>query len=100
MDDPAAYDLRACIRLNFDCADTCVLVAKLLSRPDPPTGELVLRALNLGIAVCAACAEECQRHASRHDCCREAAVECARCQEACTLAEQDLGGATGLVQTN
>lgn len=100
MDNPAAYDLRACIRMNFDCADTCVLAAKLLSRSELPKRELVIRALDLTMAVCRACAEECERHIGERECCREAALECRSCEEACTLAIQDMGGATGLVQTN
>ena len=100
MDDPAAYELRSCIRMNFDCADTCMLTLKLLSGSDLPKRDVVIRALDLAIAVCRACAEECETRGSEHACCREAAAKCHRCVEACTRALQDVGGATGVIQTN
>lgn len=49
---------------------------------------------------CTACAEECEQHASHHQHCKICAAECRRCEESARRAMQDVGGASGRVQTN
>ena len=84
----------------MDCSDVCLTVARLVSRHPGGREEFILRALELAAQTCRACAEECERRASLCECLEPCAKECRGCQEACTLAMQDLGGETGLVQTN
>ena len=78
-----------CIRLCLDCADACDDALRIVSRqadPDPATQRTALEAC---LAVCRACAEECERHADHHEHCRLCAEECRRCERAC----EDLLGA-------
>ena len=47
----------------------------------------VLRAMIETCALaCRICAEECEKHAGRHEHCRVCAAECRRCEQACTAA--------------
>jgi uncharacterized protein DUF326 len=78
-------DLRKCIRLNMDCADVCNATGRLVTRQtgyDAPTTNTQLTSCQ---AACAACAEECERHAGHHEHCRICAKSCRRCEQACTL---------------
>ena len=81
--EPGVAELRACIRLNQDCADICDATGRVLARltaaDSPALGEL-LRAC---LAACQACGAECERHAAHHDHCRVCAEACLRCEAAC-----------------
>ena len=92
--------LRQCIRLNLDCANLCDATAALASRRTGSNEEVLLRALEVCELACRTCAEECERHAQMHEHCRICAEECRRCQHACRTALQDVGGASGRIQTN
>ncbi|MFD1717772.1 four-helix bundle copper-binding protein [Georgenia deserti] len=77
-------DLRACIRLNLDCADICGATARVFSRHtagDPTTVRALLQAC---VQACRSCAEECERHADHHEHCRVCAQQCRSCEEACS----------------
>ncbi len=79
-------DLRKCIRLNLDCADICAATGALASRRAGSNRELLRSAIETCALACHVCAEECERHASRHEHCRVCAQECRRCEEACRAA--------------
>jgi hypothetical protein len=84
-EDPAA--LRACIRLNLDCADVCAVTARLISRPGPQSQKVLRAQLEACIAACLACAEECTEHAAHMEHCRVCAEACQRCADACLVME-------------
>lgn len=75
--------LRACIRLNIDCADTCDLTARLLARRRTGDPEFLRAQLEACARICASCGAECVRHARHHEPCRIAAEACRRCEERC-----------------
>jgi hypothetical protein len=98
--EQAVAELRQCVRLNLDCADVCIAMGNLASRCTGANERLLLQMLDSCACACQICAEECERHASHHEHCRICAEECRRCEEACRMAMQDVGGASGRVQTN
>jgi hypothetical protein len=75
--------LAKCIRLNLDCADICENTGRLLSRQQQPDLELLRRGLELCGLACRKCAEECERHAPKHEHCRICAQSCRSCLRAC-----------------
>lgn len=79
--DPKA--LLACIRINQDCADVCDATGKILSRQTIVDRAFVDSVLRACMDVCQACAEECTRHARRHEHCRVCAEACRRCERSC-----------------
>lgn len=74
-DDPGR--LAICIRLDRDCADLCTLAARMIGRGSAHTPEV----LQLCIALCKACGQECARHP--HDHCRKCAEVCRDCLQRC-----------------
>ena len=76
-------ELRRCIRLDLDCADLCLATGKLAIRRTGANGETLAAALEACATLCRLCAEECDRHAARHEHCRLCAEECRRCEAAC-----------------
>ena len=98
--EPKVSELRQCIRLDLDCADLCAATAALASRRTGSNEEVLLQTLELCSLACRKCAEECERHAEHHEHCRICADECRSCEHACKLAMQDVGGASGRIQTN
>lgn len=80
-DDPVA--MRACIRLNLDCAEICSVTAKLIARPGEQDPKLLQAQLDACVTACRACAEECAKHAGEHDHCRICAESCRECADAC-----------------
>jgi hypothetical protein len=75
--------LRRCIRLNEDCADTCALMARVLSRQTVGDTAFPRALLETCGRICAACGAECQRHAKHHEHCRICAEMCRQCEEQC-----------------
>lgn len=69
--------LAGCIRLDHDCAEACTLAARFLARGSEHTA----KAMDLCIALCEACAEECGHH--DHDHCRACREACLTCAAAC-----------------
>jgi len=66
-----------CIKLNHDCADICLLAARLLQRDS----DIALQYLLLCEEACRNCAAECGKH--QHDHCQQCAEVCNTCAEAC-----------------
>jgi hypothetical protein len=75
--------LRACIRLNLDCADLCTTTGKMLSRQGYADWNVIRATLQACMTACLACAEECEKHAEMHDHCRVCANACRDCEKAC-----------------
>jgi hypothetical protein len=73
-------ELRACIRLDLDCADICRATAAVLSRQAQGTFRELLAAC---IAACRRCGDECAKHASHHAHCRICAEVCRACAQSC-----------------
>jgi len=98
--EPSVAELRKCIRLNLDCAEICATTGSVASRCTSAEESALVQLLDVCARACEICAAECERHAKHHEHCRICADVCRRCQEACRTAMQDLGGASGVVQTN
>ncbi|MFC8897538.1 four-helix bundle copper-binding protein [Streptomyces cinereoruber] len=76
-------ELTTCIRTDADCADVCAATAAVLSRRTGDDTRVTRALLEACATVCGVCAEECERHADRHDHCRVCAEACRRCERAC-----------------
>jgi hypothetical protein len=72
-----------CIRLDQDCGAICETTAAILTRQLAPDLAIVAMAIELCIAACDACADECEHHAMRYPHCYVAAAACRRCADAC-----------------
>ena len=92
-------ELRQCIRLDLDCADVCLATGTISSRRTGDNEKILLQMLDVCANACEVCAKECEHHA-QHEHCRLCAESCRRCRAACRLAMQDIGGESGVVQTN
>src|SRR5262245_57165226 len=55
--------LMRCIRTTMDCAAICMATTAVLSRANEPDWRMVRAQLQSCLTACAACAEECERHA-------------------------------------
>ncbi len=82
--------LRQCIRLNLDCADTCLAAGWLGTRRTGSNEQALVAALQACAIACGLCAEECEKHASTHEHCRICAEHCRRCEQACSEAVQSI----------
>lgn len=71
--------LANCIRLDIDCAELCILTASFVARSSAHAKVT----LQLCMDLCKACADECEKHASKHDHCRLCAEACRVCMELC-----------------
>jgi hypothetical protein len=76
-------DLRACIRANLDCADSCGTTARILSRQTGGDATVTRAHLEACIAACRACGDQCEQHAGMHEHCRVCAEACRACEQAC-----------------
>lgn len=76
QEDDVKYMTR-CIALDGDCADICVLAARLLQR----NSAIAHQYLVICEEICRMCAEECGRH--NHEHCQRCAEACRVCAEAC-----------------
>jgi hypothetical protein len=77
-------DLRKSVRLCLDCADVCDATGRLLTRQTEYAAATARAQVSSYRELCAACAEERERHAQHHEHCRICAEECRRCEEACS----------------
>jgi len=75
--------LTRCIRLNSDCADTCISTGSSLSRLTEAPLDLIESKLQVLVQACNLCGAECERHASHHDHCRICGDACRSCARAC-----------------
>jgi len=78
-------ELRQCIRTDLDCADVCEATGSILTRQTGGQTTITLAALEACRAACAACGEECEKHAGMHQHCRICAEACRRCEAACSV---------------
>ncbi len=77
-------ELIACIRIDLDCAAICTATGSVVARAKAGASRQVLEGqLAVCIAACAACGDECHRHAAMHDHCRVCAEACGACIAAC-----------------
>lgn len=90
MAEDMVADLRQCIRLNLDCADTCTVAAKLGARRTGSNEIVIRQAMELCAVACMVCGEECARHADKHEHCRICAEECHRCEALCREAARSI----------
>ncbi|GLY19621.1 hypothetical protein Kisp01_66350 [Kineosporia sp. NBRC 101677] len=72
-----------CIRVDNDCADTCATTARVLSRQSGHNTAVIRAQLEVCIAACRSCGDECERHADMHEHCRICAEVCRACESAC-----------------
>jgi hypothetical protein len=79
LDEENVKGLARCIRLDNDCADTCIFTAKMLARDSEFSSEI----LNFCAMVCDACGDECEKHAGHMEHCRVCAESCRQCAEEC-----------------
>ena len=75
--------LAFCIRTDLDCADITATTGRMLSRQTQPNWSLVHSQIETCALACRVCAEECERHAGKHEHCRVCAEACRRCEEEC-----------------
>ena len=83
MAEDDVVEMRRSIRLCLDCADVCTATGRVLSRQTEYAAETARAQVRSCRELCAACAEECERHADHHAHCRICAEECRRCEETC-----------------
>ncbi|MBP1152414.1 MULTISPECIES: four-helix bundle copper-binding protein [Methylocaldum] len=76
-------NLKRCIRMCMDCADICEATGRLVSRETESDMRMMRSQLQACATACGICAEECERHASRHEHCRICGESCRRCEQAC-----------------
>ncbi len=71
--------LKQCIRLTMDCADLCLTTATLANRRSGSNEAILKEMLKLCESACRLCAEECEKHAERHQHC----LICSQCRRTC-----------------
>jgi hypothetical protein len=78
-------ELLICIRHNLDCAAICTATGAVVARAKAGASRQVMESqLNVCIAACRACGDECRRHAHAHVHCKVCAEACEACATACT----------------
>ncbi len=75
--------LRQCIRLAVDCADVCRTTGSVANRQTGDNRETLIVLLDACATACRTCADECERHADKHEHCRICALSCRSCEDAC-----------------
>ena len=95
--DDAIDRMRACVRLNLDCATICSATAAVVLQGTEISKAIVYGQLRACAAVCGVCAELCANHAKDYEYCRICADTCRNCQEKCNLmlGENSLPGLAG-----
>ena len=83
LGEESVAELTRCIRLNLDCADVCESTGKILTRQTDFDAELARSIVQVCVAACRRCGDECERHAEHHEHCRVCADACRRCEQTC-----------------
>jgi hypothetical protein len=83
LSENGVADLRKCVRSNLDCADSCEVTSRILSRHTGYDSNITRAHLEACIAACRACGDECEQHAEMHEHCRICAEACRACESAC-----------------
>ncbi len=81
LKEDSVNQLSRCIRLNLDCAEICTVTGNLLIRQADPQPAVIRSMLQACMVACRACADECDRHASKHPHCRICAEACRQCEK-------------------
>ncbi len=84
-------ELRQCIRLDLDCADVCAATGAVATRRTGSNAGLMRRLIETCAEACRMCAEECEKHAGKHEHCRVCAEACRSCERACREAAATAG---------
>lgn len=90
LGEQSVQELTQCIRLNQDCADVCNATGAVATRRTGSNEELIRSMLEACGMACRICAEECERHAGKHEHCRICAESCRRCEQACQDARKSM----------
>ena len=77
LDEQDVTPMAYCIELDRDCAEVCLLAARLLMRQSEFSHEF----LAFCEKICRHCAKECDQH--QHEHCKACATACFNCAEAC-----------------
>lgn len=75
--------LRACIRLNMDCAEICETASRAALRLFESDPDRMMAHIEACAKTCERCGAECERFAAYQEQCRVCAEECKRCEQAC-----------------
>ncbi|MFB0835537.1 four-helix bundle copper-binding protein [Arthrobacter halodurans] len=84
LQEDEALDLRACIRVQQNCADVCLATAAVLSRTGSEAGPLIAALVEACTEAVRECEAVCARHAETYRHCVLSAEACLRCERACT----------------
>lgn len=79
LEEENVKGLVSCIRLDRECAETCLFTAKMLASDAELSGDF----LNVCARICNMCGDECEKHASHMEHCRVCAESCRQCAEEC-----------------
>ena len=74
LDEDHVAKMVACIRLDRDCADACLVALNFVARGSQSAQQAVRFCLDL----CKQCGEECAQHEAQH--CQECAEACRACE--------------------
>lgn len=81
LSEKDVQSMAACIKLDRDCADFCLLTASFVARGSDHAKHLQKECVD----ICDACAKACAAH-SGMDHCKACAEACRKCAEACRKA--------------
>lgn len=77
LDEDDVKKMVGCIRIDKVCAEACAALSQILATSYKDVQGLV----DYCQKVCAACAEECEKHEAQH--CKDCAKACRECEQAC-----------------
>jgi hypothetical protein len=83
LGEPDVQELVRCVRTCLDCADACDATGRIVTRQTEPDIGVLRAEVQACAVVCAASAQECEKHAAHHEHCRICAEVCRRCEQAC-----------------
>ncbi len=88
LSEPDVSEMVRCIRLCLDCADICAATVNVISRQAEYDANIIKPLLEICVAVCQTCGDECELHAKMHRHCAVCAEACRRCVQACRALAQ------------
>jgi hypothetical protein len=91
LGEETVKDLAQCVRTCLDCADVCYTTGVLATRRTGSNEQLIASMLDTCEAACRICAQECERHADKHEHCRICGEACRRCERSCQEARETFG---------
>ena len=83
VEDEKVAQMRECIRLNLDCADSCLATVGQAGRLGRNEMSAFRAQVQACMMACRVCGEECERHADTSEHCRVCGESCRRCEQAC-----------------